>query len=304
MPLYLIGLGLGDHRDITVKGLEIVKSSTEIYLESYTSVLGVDVTVLEEFYGKKITVMYRDDVEVGIDDNLEMMAKPENKDKIFSLLVIGDPFCATTHVDLYLRAKKLGIEVGVVHNASIMNAVGCCGLHLYDFGKTISLCFFKKGWRPTSWYSKIAANRAMNSHTLCLLDIRVKEQDPEDVAKENNVFQPPEYMSCQQCAGQLLEIEKEKGEKAYDSDTMCVGLARVGQKDQKVVYATLGDFLKVDMGPPLHSFIICSQNPHFMETDVLELFRWKGEEEKGSGEGEKKAEGEVEGGEEGQKEED
>ena len=145
MTLNLIGLGLGDHKDITVRGLEIVRKSEEVYLESYTSVLGVDVKILEEFYKKKITVMWRDDVEVGIDDRLEMMTKPENKDKHFSFLVIGDPFCATTHVDLFYRAKKLGLKVQIVHNASIMNAVGCCGLHMYDFGKCISMCFFKEG---------------------------------------------------------------------------------------------------------------------------------------------------------------
>lgn len=39
--LYLIGLGLGDAKDITVKGLEIVKSAKQVFLESYTSVLSV-----------------------------------------------------------------------------------------------------------------------------------------------------------------------------------------------------------------------------------------------------------------------
>lgn len=38
---YLIGLGLGDARDITVKGLEIVKKCSRVYLEAYTSVLTV-----------------------------------------------------------------------------------------------------------------------------------------------------------------------------------------------------------------------------------------------------------------------
>jgi diphthine synthase len=38
----LIGLGLGDEKDITVRGLEAVKSCEKIFLESYTSVLGVD----------------------------------------------------------------------------------------------------------------------------------------------------------------------------------------------------------------------------------------------------------------------
>lgn len=37
--LYVIGLGLGDVKDITVKGLEIVKSCDLIYLENYTSIL-------------------------------------------------------------------------------------------------------------------------------------------------------------------------------------------------------------------------------------------------------------------------
>lgn len=37
--LFMIGLGLGDAKDITVKGLEIVKSCDFIYLEAYTSIL-------------------------------------------------------------------------------------------------------------------------------------------------------------------------------------------------------------------------------------------------------------------------
>ena len=41
---------------------------------------------------------------------------------------MGDPFCATTHSDMFLRAIELGLKVEVVHNASIVNAVGCTGL--------------------------------------------------------------------------------------------------------------------------------------------------------------------------------
>lgn len=37
---------------------------------------------------------------------------------------------ATTHSDLVLRALNAGIQYHVVHNASIMNAVGCCGLQV------------------------------------------------------------------------------------------------------------------------------------------------------------------------------
>lgn len=44
--LYLIGLGLSDETDITVKGLEIVKTAARVYLEAYTSILLVDQKVL------------------------------------------------------------------------------------------------------------------------------------------------------------------------------------------------------------------------------------------------------------------
>lgn len=36
---YLVGIGLYDEKDITVKGLEIVKRASRVYLEYYTSVI-------------------------------------------------------------------------------------------------------------------------------------------------------------------------------------------------------------------------------------------------------------------------
>jgi len=109
-------------------------------LESYTSILGVKKHVLEKFYKKKIIEVYREDVEITFDKVLENIKN--NKKKIYSLLVVGDPLCATTHTDIYLRAVKMGIKVKIIHNTSIMNAIGCCGLHVYDFGQTVSMCFF------------------------------------------------------------------------------------------------------------------------------------------------------------------
>jgi Diphthamide biosynthesis methyltransferase len=40
---YVVGLGLGDVKDITVKGLEIVKKCDRVYLEAYTSILIDDI---------------------------------------------------------------------------------------------------------------------------------------------------------------------------------------------------------------------------------------------------------------------
>lgn len=40
--LYIIGLGLADEKDISVKGLEIVRRAERVYLEAYTAILLVD----------------------------------------------------------------------------------------------------------------------------------------------------------------------------------------------------------------------------------------------------------------------
>jgi len=61
--LYLIGLGLGDAKDITVRGLEVVKSAKQVYLEAYTSVLTIGKEALEEYYGREVIVADREFVE-------------------------------------------------------------------------------------------------------------------------------------------------------------------------------------------------------------------------------------------------
>ena len=54
---YLIGLGLGDAKDITVKGLEIVKAAKRVYLEAYTSILTVGKDAL---VSDQVTVCFLD----------------------------------------------------------------------------------------------------------------------------------------------------------------------------------------------------------------------------------------------------
>lgn len=90
---------------------------------------------------------------------------------------------ATTHTDIILRARSLKIPTRVIHNASIMNAAGACGLQLYNFGHTVSLVFFTETWKPDSFYDRIKENADLGMHTLLLLDIKVKEQSEENLAR-------------------------------------------------------------------------------------------------------------------------
>lgn len=86
--LYIIGLGLSDQNDISVKGLSIVRSCDKIYLEYYTSVLlNFDLTQLERLYGKKVVLIDRNTVESGLDHILM-----ESLELSISFLVVGDPF--------------------------------------------------------------------------------------------------------------------------------------------------------------------------------------------------------------------
>ena len=147
----------------------------------------------EDFYGRSVIVADRDMVETESDAILERANEVD-----VALLIVGDPFgcvlsplqtkclrhCrATTHSDILLRARALGIPIEVIHNASIMNAVGACGLQLYNFGQAVSLVFFTDTWKPDSFYDRIAENSKLGMHTLLLLDIKVKEQSIENLAR-------------------------------------------------------------------------------------------------------------------------
>ena len=185
---------------------------------------------------------------------------------------MGDPFGATTHTDLVLRARELKIAVETVPNASILSAIGCPGLQLYNFGQTVSMVFFTGTWKPSSFYDRIRENASIGLHTLVLLDIKVKEQSYENMARGRKVYEPPRFMSVAQCASQMLEIEEQKQEKVYSEDSLAVGVARVGAKDQKMACGTLKELSEVDLGPPLHSLVLLGRRGHELERDYIKAF--------------------------------
>ncbi|KAF0309343.1 Diphthine methyl ester synthase [Amphibalanus amphitrite] len=265
---YLIGLGLGDARDISVKGLEIVRRCEEVYLEAYTSILTCGAEALEELYGRPVTLADRETVEQGLDSVISAAGERD-----VALLVVGDPFAATTHHDLVLRARERGVPCRVVHNASIMTAVGCCGLQLYSYGETVSIPFWTDDWRPDSFVERIDANLARGQHTLCLLDIKVKEQSVENLLRGRKIYEPPRFMSVSVAAAQLLEAVGGRAETdpGLTPASRVVGLARVGTDTERLVACTLREMAGVDLGPPLHSLVVVG-NTHPMELDYLKQF--------------------------------
>lgn len=219
----------------------------------------------------------------------EILAGADGTDVAF--LVVGDPFgcviseslipcdegltwkfSATTHTDLVLRARELEIPVQIVHNASIMSAIGATGLQLYKFGQTVSMVFFTETWRPLSFYDRLKENQQFGLHTLLLLDIKVKEQSLENLARARKIYQPPRYMTVAQCASQMLEAEELRGDGVCGPQSLAVGIARVGAMDQKMAAGTLKHLSEVDLGSPLHSLVLLGRRTHYLERDFVRDF--------------------------------
>lgn len=199
----------------------------------------------------------------------------KDADKVdVAFLVVGDPFGATTHTDLVLRARELSIPISTVPNASILSAIGSTGLQLYNFGQTVSMVFFLDNWRPDSFYDRIKENRSIGLHTLVLLDIKVKEQSLENMARGRKIYEPPRYMTVGQCAEQMLEVEENRGEGAYGEDSLAVGAARVGGRTEKYVSGTLRELCGCDeiLGGPLHSLVLLGRRTHELESDYVREF--------------------------------
>lgn len=241
MTLYFVGLGLSNEKDITLKGLEILKKCDVIYLESYTSVLQSKVEDLEKFYGKKIILANRDLVEKKAEQTILKNAK--NKEVAF--LVIGDPMSATTHIDLLLRAKKQGIQTKIIHNASIISAIGITGLEVYKFGKVTSIPFENKNVKAP--YEVMQNNLKNNLHTLLLLDL-----DPE-----NNKF-----LTIKQAIEYLIN-------QGMSKEQLCIACARIGSDNPKIKKSKASELKNIDFGNPPYCLVIPAKL-HFIEEEALE----------------------------------
>ena len=135
------------------------------------------------------------------------------------------------------------------------------------------MVFFLDNWKPASFYDRVKENVSIGLHTLVLLDIKVKEQSLENMARGRKIYEPPRYMSVAQCAQQMLEIEEDvKREGVYNRDSLAVGVARVGADDEKIVAGTLAELCDADLGKPLHSLVLLGKRTHDLEKDFLEEF--------------------------------
>ena len=148
--LKFIGLGIHDEKDISLRGLEEARDCDLLYLDTYTSRVP-EKEKLEEVIGKQVKPLTREEIE----ETSTLL----DKEKKIGLLVGGDPLCATTHMEQYLRAATEGIKTKIINSSSIFSAIAETGLQIYKFGRTITIARPEKNFTPTSAYDAIAENR-------------------------------------------------------------------------------------------------------------------------------------------------
>jgi diphthine synthase len=237
--LYLIGLGLNDEKDLTLKAIEIAKKC-ECYCELYTSIWQGSLENLKNLIGKEIKILKRKDLE----DEQEIFLERAKQNDIV-LFVSGDPLVATTHIDLVYEAKRKKIPVKLIHNASIFSAIGETGLQIYKFGKTATI---PMNGKLENVKSTLKNNKKLGLHTLLLLDID----------RETNL-----NMTVSDALKMLL---KAKIIKDYDK---LVVFSKAGGESE-IYFNIAKEFLKKQIDLP--AVLIIPGKLHFREKDYLELF--------------------------------
>ncbi|TDA26305.1 MAG: diphthine synthase, partial [Archaeoglobi archaeon] len=229
--LTLVGLGLQDFRDITLRGYEAVKKAEEVYLDTYTSRISSSIEDLQRFFGKKIIEAKRSDLEEG---GRKIIERARERDVV--ILIPGDPTIATTHIALVLEARKANVETRIINNASIINAVcSLTGLQNYRFGKSATISWF----RSRAFIDTIYANLSIDAHTLLFLDLN-----------------PP--MTIKEAVSRILELD------SGFKDHFAVGVARAGSEDAVVKCDRLKELAYFSFGEPLHSLVILSKKLHVL----------------------------------------
>lgn len=227
---YIIGIGLNPNQ-ITLEALEAIKNCNDIYIDNYTNIFSCgQLEQLEKTISKKITKLNRTQLEQ------EMLFLKEGS----CLLVIGNAFSATTHYVLIKEAFKKNLQVKTIAGISIFNYKACSGLSEYKFGKTTSVVYPLKNYKPTSFYDAILENLKINAHTLCLLDIKVDEQ---------------KYMSVKEACVLLEEIDSEK----KLNNLICVALFGMSGNTEKIITFDFKDYDKINIETFPQTLIICGK---------------------------------------------
>lgn len=272
--LHLIGIG-AKKEDINFEMKEAISKCERVFLEYYTSFYDDSFEELSKFLGKEIEICDRVDIESKVE---EKILEPSKKSDI-ALLILGDPLIATTHTDLILRTKEMGVKIKVYPNISIANQITKTGLQFYKFGKITSIPFFNDKFMPRTPYIVFMDNYKMGAHSLFLLDLNPSN----DVANKGH----DKYLSVSKALEFLIQIPKlmvdeeeieEKEGSFIDYETDVVVCSRLGFKDEIIKFGTFEEIIELDKKEPFSEpvCIIIPGDLHDIENEFLSQFKING----------------------------
>jgi len=252
--LVFIGLGLHDELGLSLRGQAEARACDYVLVELYTSVMpGLSLQRLSQLVGRPVEVLSRLEIEEDAKDRILSRAQAGR----VAFLVAGDPMVATTHVDLRLRAQRVGIRTRVIHGVSVSSAAaGVTGLQSYKFGRTVTIPASLATTVPESVYSALRVNTEAGLHSLILLEV--------DVENARKVTIP-------EAIRRLLASSMHRQDSLIKAETLLVGVARVEAPDMVVRAGTAAELVEFNFGDPPHCLILPNKL-HFVEAEALEQF--------------------------------
>jgi len=248
--LSFVGLGISGFESIPIEGLDIISKADVVYLEQFTSPIGKsDLDKIQN----SIKGEFRPAKRWLVEDGNEILEMAKEKDVV--LLSYGDPYIATTHIELRTRAIENKTQTRSIHaSSSLTSMIGECGLHFYKVGRIATIMSEMKSL--TTPYYVIYKNLIEGNHTVLLLEYNQDKDfflDPKDALKG------------------LLETEEGQRRKVLTESSYVIVASRIGFKDQKIISGKISSLINTDFGKPPHTIIIPGRL-HFTESDALKLF--------------------------------
>jgi len=248
--LSFVGLGISGFESIPIEGLDVISKADMVYLEQFTSPIGKsDLDKIQN----AIKGEFRPAKRWLVEDGKEILEMAKEKDVV--LLSYGDPYIATTHIELRTRAIENKTQTRSIHaSSSLTSMIGECGLHFYKVGRIATIMSEMKSL--TTPYYVIYKNLIEGNHTVLLLEYNQDKDfflDPKDALKG------------------LLETEKGQRRKVLTKSSYVIVASRIGFKDQKIISGKISSLINTDFGKPPHTIIIPGRL-HFTESDALKLF--------------------------------
>nr|AIF19041.1 diphthine synthase (DPH5) [uncultured marine thaumarchaeote KM3_85_C11] len=247
--LWFVGLGISGTQSIPIEVVKIIQKADFVYLESFTSPIYKQ---QEEEIKNMVNGSFKIAKRWLVEDGQEILKA--SKSSTVVLLSYGDPYVATTHIELRTRAKLEKIETNTIHSASaITSMIGEAGLQFYKVGRIVTIMNEKKS--IITPYTAIFKNLIQGLHSVILLEYN---QD------ENYFLNPKDAISS------LLDVEKEQKRNVVNNDTFAIVASRIGFETQKITSGKFSNLLKVDFGELPHSIIITGKL-HFTESDAINV---------------------------------